>query len=478
MSTHLLVSLILSITTGHVSDELSPDGTVDEDGIARIAAIAADKTIEEQLALLREIMVDEIANVHGTSAVKLETLMASTNNAWLRPWPATVTDSRLGDSPADSFRSANGVELVDVLALGHVVAERARAGILEYSRASLLVAGASEAGVSFLFDHMSLTVAQFKNRLARDRRQGNVADQRYAFTQCPFLRVDSDTVALLRYQWGIDRFFGSQLYWQTFFSLGRPAPGSVAESFSLAMNDVFERSTADALTAIVAASRSMTRLVHESEMQGMWADSPSRNPSVCDFVIPGGRFCIALDATNHHLNAQLAQGMASIDDYAEDVEKSLVRKCNQIAATIRQLRRRRDFGVNDSTLFLPFVVVPTHGVPNLSTVEYDLQLRSRPIFGVTLAKVLAPSVITLADLELLEGIAEHGQRGGPDILEVLVRWRQAATAGGPLGPVSLESFLEQTGLPRPIPSRILDSWRGLQTRVKAILAAATDRLST
>lgn len=476
ITTQDIVWLILSITTGHFSDEMSPDGTVDAEGIARIAAMAAGKSLEEQLELFREIMVGEIANLHGNSPVKLETLMASTNNVWLRKWPGSVTDPRLGDSPADSFATANGIELLDVLTLGHLVAEGARAGILEFSRSSLVRAGATDQAVSFLLDHMSLTVAKFKQRLARDRRQGNVDDQRYTFTERPFLRVDADTVVLLRYQWGIDRFFGSQLYWQTFFMLGEPEPGSVAESFSLAMNDVFEETAAESLLGIVTASRSMTRLVRETEMQAAWAESPSRKPSVCDFVIPAGSFCIALDATNHHLDAQLAQGMASVDDYAEDVDKSLIRKCNQIAATIRQLRRRCDYGVNSSTSFLPLIVVPEHGVPNLGTVEYDLQLRSRPIFAVTLAKVFAPTVITLSDLELLEGLAEHYQRGGPDICEVLIRWRREATIGGPMGPTRLQEFVERAGLQRPIPKRILESWRSLQDRLKSRPEDAADSL--
>lgn len=476
ITTHDVVWLILSITTSHLSDEMSPDGTLDAEGVARIAAMAAGKSFEEQLELLREIMVEEIANLHGNSPAKLETLMASTNNVWLRPWPGSVTDPRLGDSPADSFASANGIELLDVLTLGHLVGEGARAGILEFSRSSLTRAGATDQAVSFLLDHMSLTVAKFKQRLAKDRRKGKVDDQRYTFTERPFLRVDADTVVLLRYQWGIDRFFGSQLYWQTFFMLGALEPGSVAESFSLAMNDVFEEAAAEALAGIVSASRSMTRLIRETEMQDAWAESPSRKPSVCDFVIPAGSFCIALDATNHHLNAQLAQGMASVGDYAEDVEKSLIRKCNQIAATIRQLRRRCDYGVNSSTNFLPLVVVPTHGVPNLTTVEYDLQLRSRSIFSVTLAKVLAPTVITLSDLELLEGIAEQYQHGGPDICDVLIRWRREATIGGPMGPTRLQEFLERVGIQRPIPKRILESWRSLQERLKASLGDAADGL--
>lgn len=83
-------------------------------------------------------------------------------------------------------------------------------------------------------------------------------------------------------------------------------------------------------------------LGREPEMQGAWAADPSRKPSVCDFAIPAGGVCFALDVTNHHLNEKLAQGLAGVDEYDIDANKSLVRKCNQIAARIRQLSKRHE----------------------------------------------------------------------------------------------------------------------------------------
>lgn len=465
ISTGALVHLILSITTSNLRNEFSEDGTIDADSIARIVEMTATKTAAESIDMLREIMVEEVANLHSNAPVKLEMLLASTENIWFRSWPGSVTDPRLGTSPAECFSAANGIDLIDVLALGLVVADRSRAGQLEFSRAGLVGAGVSDAAVAFLYEHMALSVPEFQRRLARDRRKGDIADQRYTLTQCPFLRIDDDTVVLLRYQWGIDRFFGSHLYWQTFFSFGKPEPRSVAEAFSLAMNDMFEEATADVLGGIVAASLSMVRLVREPEMQAAWTTDPSRKPSVCDFVIPAGEVCFALDATNHHLNEKLAQGLASADEYDADANKSLVKKCNQIAATIRQLSKRRECGVGPSTVFLPIVIVPAHGVPNLSTVEWDLVVRARPIFALVPPQVADPTVLNFSDLELLEGIAEHLQRSGRDISDVLVSWRQASMSGGMFGPSRLQDYLDSVGLQRPISTRNLEAGSRLRRRL-------------
>lgn len=70
---------------------------------------------------------------------------------------------------------------------------------------------------------------------------------------------------------------GSHLYWH-FSSFGKPEPCSVAAAFSLAMNDVFEEAWRRAHTGIVSASRSMTRLVREPEMQRARATDPRRRP--------------------------------------------------------------------------------------------------------------------------------------------------------------------------------------------------------
>lgn len=130
-------------------------------------------------------MVDEVVNLHSNAPVKLEMLLVSTENIWFRSWPGSVTDPRLGTSPAECFSAANGIELVDVLALGLAIADRACAGQLEFCRAGLVGAGATDATVTLLLKHMALSVPEFQRRLARDRRKGDIADQRYTLTRVP-----------------------------------------------------------------------------------------------------------------------------------------------------------------------------------------------------------------------------------------------------------------------------------------------------
>ncbi|QYA99689.1 hypothetical protein I1A62_00225 (plasmid) [Rhodococcus sp. USK10] len=467
----VILQLIVSINTEHLQGEFSTDGTLDADAITRISDMTASLNLEQSLAMFRQIMLDEIANLQSNAPLKLETLQADTHNMWFSPWPDRVTDSRLGASPAECFNTANGVELIEVLVLGSIVVERAAVGELEYSKTDLITAGASAAAVALLFDHMALPLKEFKKRLAADRRRGEIADQRYVMTQCPFVISDNGNVLLLRYQWAIDRFFGSQLYWQTFFHLGPADAGSIAEAFSLAMNDMFERAAADVLEGIIAASPSMSRLIREPEMQSSWTERAGQTPSVCDFVIPSGQACFVMDATNHHLNFKLAQGLGTVEEYSADADASLVKKCDQIAKTIRQLRHRGDFGVTNNTQFVPIVIVPVNGVPNLGSTEYDLQQRTRNVFAdlALTRKIYNPTILTLPDLELIEGIAEYYGSDSRDIRDLLGGWRHQSMVGMLTGksPLSLQDFLDGNGIQRPIPTRMFAAQRKLTAAIDA-----------
>ena len=472
-----VLRLIMSINTEHDRNEFSEDGTLTPDSEVRIARRVLGMNLEQSIDMLAQITLDEIANFQGNAPLKLEVLQADTQNMWFSPWPERVTDQRLGASPADCFREANGVELIDVLVLGTIVANRALQGRNEYNREELVAAGATEGAVDLLFGEMALPLKEFKKRLAKDRARGAVTDQRYTLTERPFVALDNGNVRLLRYQWAIDRFFGAQLYWQTFFCLGEPVPGSVAESFSLAMNDMFERAVGDVLDSIVASSTSMQRVVHESEMQAAWIEGGEK-PSVCDFVVPSDRGAfLVLDATNHHLNFRFAQGLGTIEQYAKDAKESLLKKCDQIAKTISQLRSRSDFGASERSAYLPIIVVPANGHPNLGTTEGDLIQRSRNVFEdlARAGMVFPPTVIRLQDLELLEGIAEAYGSPATDILDLIGHWRNEAMTRTLTGrpPSTLQDVLDAAGIQRPIPRRMFAARSKLIDAIDARLNAST-----
>ncbi|WP_156527997.1 hypothetical protein [Gordonia sp. 852002-50395_SCH5434458] len=374
-----VLELVMSITSEHAGEQNPLDVLANPDPAeyrAQIAAIEA-YTSEETVAAVRQHSLNDMANLLSNESVKIESIKASTYDLWFRPWPARVTDKRIGSNPAEAFELANKVPLLDVMVVGQIVCESIVAGQFEFDRLNLVRAGATEDAAEFVFKNMAYKPAEFARRLRRDRAQGPVTNQRYVFTERPFLRQDGDTIFALRYQWVVDRFFGAQLYWQTFFAFGPAEPRSTAEAFSLAMNDAFERVAGEILKRIASYSSKITRLVSESEMQAEWSGVKGRPPSVCDFMLVAGRACILIDATNHHLSAGLAQGLADISTYNEDMDSAFVAsKFEQIISTAKLVKDHHSFGVEEDPVFIPYVVVPDNGLSNITSVQLDWLTRS------------------------------------------------------------------------------------------------------
>ncbi|OZF35364.1 hypothetical protein CH294_12065 [Rhodococcus sp. 14-2483-1-1] len=472
-----LVHYLLSINTEHYRHpEYSATGLITDNGHRVMAQQLSGMSAEDSIAMLRGLMPGEIANTLADATLSPIALRADAEDTWFRSWPDKVVHPGLGDCPAESFARVHGVALVEILALGKIIDDLTRKGVAEFSRAQLLAQGGTEAAVELCIKEMSRPLDQYRDALAGDRRRGSVHQQRYTMTRFPFLRIDSDTIILLRYQWGIDRFYGNLLYWSTFagmpgFKMPAPKPKSQAEAFSSGMNHVFERSVGDILETLVARSASADKLITENEMQTAWTTSSRATASACDWVIKAGKTCIIIDATNYSLDAFLSQGLGTPEAYAEDMDKIFASndgKFGQLAKTMRKLRDRGvdDFDLDPKTVFLPIVALPSGGIPNIDTTDLDFQLRSRPFFEEFDGRILAPVAVTITELQILEGMA--GRIQFPDPVKTVVQWRHACTLT--TWPIRFRDYLDGalSNPDRPLSSRTLANNKALLTRVAGV----------
>ncbi len=472
-----LVHYLLSINTEHHRHpEYSDTGVVTDDDHRKIAQKLSGMSAEDSIAMLRELMPAEVANALADVTLSPILLRAETEDTWFRSWPDKVVHPALGSCPAEAFEAAHGVPLVEVLAVGKIIDDLARDGVVEFTRLQLLERGGSDVAIELCIREMSRPLDQYRDALAGDRRRGSVHQQRYTMTRFPFLRLDSDTLLLLRYQWGIDRFYGNLLYWSTFaglpgFKMPTPKPGSESEAFSGGMNHVFERSIGDILERLVARSAYADRLITENELQTVWTTNRQATASACDWVIRAGKTCIVIDATNHSLDAFLSQGLGTPEAYAADMDKIFASeggKFGQLAKTIRNLRDRGvdDFGLHPSTVFVPIIALPSGGIPNLDTTDLDFQLRSRPFFEEFDGRILAPAAIPITELQMLEGMA--GRLGFPDPLQTLVQWRYACTRT--VWPIRFRDYLDHTlfNPNRPLSRRVLANNEAILERIASL----------
>ena len=157
---------------------------------------------------------------------------------------------------------------------------------------------------------------------AKERASGFLAHRRYAFTECPLIEIADGEYIALRPAWVLDRFCGSQLYWQAFFQFGLDKT-LLGQQFSQAMNYVFEATVGYLFRRAMKRGRTQITLITEAEMQQAWAKK-GHTPSVCDWVLVSGNTCLLVDATNHWLDEKAAQGFANTKDYEADLEETFV----------------------------------------------------------------------------------------------------------------------------------------------------------
>jgi hypothetical protein len=458
---NVLTHLLLSITS---EQNMRPDFAGDVPTPAEIARLQRDipkMGLEEMLEFLKTVVPDEVASSLFNQPLKYQIAVSNTFDLWFSGWAPRSKTTGLGATPAEAFAIATGVDLIDVMRLGARIIKRSTdSHQVRFIRDELLADGAAEGAINLLFANMALVVDDYRVKLEENRVIGAIGHQRYTLTQYPFLAVDENTFIMLRYQWALDRLCGEQLFFEAW---ARLSSRSLANRFKIAMSDAFEQFVGGILGRIVAKSPHLRAIVGEDEMQAAWTEKKGHKPSVCDWMIFGEGHCIVIDATNHAVKSEAAQGLATWDEYSAEIEEVFAQgKFEQLVSTIESVKKRGGWGDEKTatqTMFAPLVVVPDAGIPSALLTQFDLVNRGRKAFEHLQPQVYAPGVMQLADVQLLEGLADMGQKlaklgNKPDMLQLVAAWRTAATA---TGEGSLQLYLERRGWPRPLSDHIIEN---------------------
>ena len=157
--------------------------------------------------------------------------MSNTFDMWFTGWAPRSTTTGLGATPAEAFKIATGVDLLDVMRLGARIIKRSTdAHQVRFTRDELLADGATEGAINLLFASMALPLDDYRVKLQEDRDAGAIGHQRYTLTQYPFLAVDENTFVMLRHQWALDRLCGEQLFFEAWASFSSRSRESVQDS--------------------------------------------------------------------------------------------------------------------------------------------------------------------------------------------------------------------------------------------------------
>ncbi|WP_333890870.1 hypothetical protein [Mycolicibacterium gadium] len=233
------------------------------------------------------------------------------------------------------------------------------------------------------------------------------------------------------------------------------------------MSDAFEQFVDRILHRIVDKSPHLRAIVDEDEMQAAWMEKKGEKPSVCDWMLFGEGHCIVIDATNHAVKENAAQGLATWDEYSADIELIFTEgKFGQLLSTIDLVKQHGGWGnekVDTKTMFTPLVVVPDAGVVNGLLTQFDINLRGHEAFKHLDPQVYAPGIVPLSDIQLLEGMADQALKvpqflsKNADMVDLIAKWRTGASK---YGMASLQLFLLTRGAPAlPLSNHILKNSR-------------------
>lgn len=457
-----LVHILLSITSAQNSVPGFAGDVPTPEEIAKVEHEMPKDSLEELLEYARKFIPDEVASNLFNMPAKYEMVLSNTYDLWFAPWAEKSKTTGLGATPAEAFKIGTGVELLDLLRLGHRIVKRSSSDHqVRFTRDELVADGVSDAAIDYLINHMALTLEGYREALAADRKAGDIAHQRFTFTQYPFIAVDDSTIVMIRHQWAMERLCGATLHHEAWYSLGTQSRG-LGDRFKNAMNEAFEIFVGGILHRIAAKGKGMQKIVDESEMQTAWTEKKDKTPSICDWMLLGEGHCVVIDATNHAVKADAAQGLATFEEYAADIGKIYVEgKFKQLLSTIDLAKKHGGWDgevVNNATNFVPLVVIPDTGVPTGIITNFDIVERGRKIFQHLQPHVYPPGLITVADVQLLEGIADFAlnlpQWPGTDrnVMKLLAGWRHAVVSEGDS---SLQIFLHRRGFPLPLSTHIL-----------------------
>jgi hypothetical protein len=436
------VHLVLSIN-GDQEAEARPNFFTswppsDEQLAAYNAAMATDD--EMVLQELRRQLPYEFARMQTAATTVPHLVLGDSYDTWLKGWPESAPHDLTGDTPEQAFRNATKTPLREVIRMGLLLWDSTKAGDVAVS-ASSLGSPIDPSALKLLKSSAVLPLKHYRKRLAKERAHGSLAHRRYTFTERPLIEIATGEYIVLRPAWVLDRFCGSQLYWQTFFEFGteKTLPG---EQFSQAMNYVFEDAVGYLFRRATRRAGAIT-LITEAQMQQAWSKGGD-TPSVCDWVLVHGNRCLLVDATNHWLDEKSAQGFADPEDYQADLEDTFVnKKFEQLKSTMKLLAKHGWEGCtfDQNTVYVPLVVVPNAGIPATVFADIDVKLQS----GQFSPNVRSPGILIYHELQVFEGVCEH--RRPTEFVNLLEEWRRVCTGPMPMRP---QTFLHLKRLDRPM----------------------------
>lgn len=363
------------------------------------------------------------------------------------------------------FLRATGLPLRSVITVAmtmwaHALAEKPVA-LLNAFEDVLLPADEVEAVLELLSTDRAAAAA----RVVQDEQNFGFAWTFSAFSRHPLIRLGDDAYVVVSPRLLVDRVFGGLIYWD---AAGWDVTHLNSQRKSKLRNLVagaVEAYVGEVLRAIAPPAGGEQRVYSEQDLLKAFSISRKGRQKVCDFVVDYGDAFVLVEVNSHRLTRASAVGGSTLA-VDHDLEMLIFdRKAKQFEATIKGLRERESKLTGRpapaNRRYHP-VLVTDDQFPNSPVTHNRIQELLAAEGLLQGADVTQLEVLSLEDVDLLEGIAE---RGGPTMAEILAR-----KAEGNLHSMDLLSYLR---LEAQIPLRHSDrvsrlSWELLAETLRTV----------
>jgi len=285
--------------------------------------------------------------------------------------------------------------------------------------------------VKAVLELLSTDQATAAKQVTEDERAFGFAWTFSVFGQHPLIRVGADAYIVVSPQLLANRVFGGLIYWDVAHRLNSQSKSRLDRL----RGDAVQAYVEEVLHAIAPPLGGQQRVYSEQELQRAFNISRKGSQKICDAVVDYGDAFVLVEVTSRRLTRESAAG-ASTTAVDDDIAKLIVKKARQLDATIEALRQRESAltgrPASANRRYHP-VVVTDDQFPN-SPVTRDRVQELLVAEGLLQgAGVTQLEVISLEDIDVLEGVVEHG---GPTVAEIL-----AGKSEGTLRAMDLLSYL-------------------------------------
>ncbi|SDZ04100.1 hypothetical protein SAMN05444365_1051 [Micromonospora pattaloongensis] len=366
---------------------------------------------EDGIPLMSEISLELAANHHFNANFRLDSQMAVFQRRWIE-MQAEEPSPFYKESLLEAFRDATGVELLDQVAAAvaiFVSATQNGQPIIDIEGFfSSLGWEAPRAEVALSL--MSLPLDEYRVAVAQELAEHTLDWYFTTFARYPLIRLDSRAIVV-----DPDLLLRRVLSFLPIFDIqaGLSDQRKRMNLIRRAFDDYSERYVLEVFRSL-AGSPASGRVFSGEQLKRAYKDS-----KIADVAVDYGDSWVVLEATTRQVSRDTVNA-ASLDGLIRDREM-VIEEATQIAETIERLRSAEHlltgFPAVSNRRFYPIVVL-TESFPNnpITTALVRDELAAR---GILQNHDIAPiELMDLAELDMIEGLAEVGGPSLPAILKM------------------------------------------------------------